>query len=170
MNNLELEIPPAKEREPDLTWIHQNIHLFAPLAREGFKKKGRGAIVANLRELVLRLHYEEGHPFNYQPAHGEWLETAKEFMPESERLALTTWFHEYNPSTELLIVLYKYERVCPYRLALPSPEDLDDEIRGAYVYAEHEERQKRLACSDFWARDFRLASPYRPFWNSRVDS
>lgn len=159
----------SETERADAEWMTENLYRFAPLARDGFQVKGRGAIVANLAELVLRLHYEEGHPFNYQPAYDAWLETAKEFMEPSERVSLAAWFEGYNPDTEILILLYKFERVSPYRVALPSPEDLDDEIRGAYVYAEQDERQRRLTCSDFWARDFRLASPYLPFWKDRLD-
>lgn len=170
MQEFEFEGPATEEVAADQVWINRNMYLFAPLAREGFEKIGRGVIVVNLAELVLRLHSAEGHPFNYHTSDGEWLETAKEFMPESERLLVTTWLRAYNPDAELLILLYKFERVSLYRLAPPSPENLDDEIRGAYVLAEHEERQKRLMCSDFWGRDFRLASPYLPYWKDRVGS
>lgn len=170
MREVEFEIPTAKERTADQAWIRQNMQLFAPLARDGYAGKGRGALAVNIAELVLRLHFEEGHPFNYHPSHGEWLETANAYMPESERLDLLEWFDHYNPDTELLILLYKFERVSAHRLPLPSSEDLEDEIRGAYVLAESEERQNRLACSDFWARDFRLAAPYLPFWKDRTDS
>ena len=169
MHELAFENPTPEEIVADQMWMWQNMHLFAPLVREGFAQKGRGAVTANLAELVLRLHSAEGHSFNYHAAHGAWLETANAFMPESERVRLTAWFQEYNPDFELLILLYKFERVLPYRLPFPPAEDLDDEMRGAYVQAEAEERRQRLACSDFWARDFRLASPYLFLWKERME-
>ena len=169
MYELDFENIPPEEIAADQAWMRQNMHLFAPLAREGFAQKGRGAITANVAELMLRLHSAEGHAFNYHAAPGAWLETANAFMPASERVRLTAWLQEYIPDSELLILLYKFERVLPYRLSFPLPEDLDDEMRGAYVQAEAEERQQRLACSDFWARDFRLASPYLFFWKEQME-
>lgn len=156
-----------EEKSYDRKWIVQNLHLFVPLAREGFQQLGRGAILVNLAELILRKHYEEGHPFSYHAAAEDWL-SSDEFSEESTRVSLGKALETYAPDTEFVLVLVKAHRAAIHRFPLPPEDEADFEIRGAYVNAEAEERHNRLTCTDFWAREFRLTSPYTLEWLYRV--
>jgi hypothetical protein len=155
----------------DRYWIAENLHWFAPLAREGFAMSGRGAILVNLAELILRRNYEEGHPFNYHPTVERWLETddfedgtVEAFTRQKIRQGL----EEYDPAQEFLLVLVRSPVPTFHRLKFPNPEEEDLEIRGRYLDAEEEHRFNRLCCSDFWARSFRLTSPHTGEWLYRV--
>jgi len=156
-----------EEKSYDRKWIVNNLHLFVPLAQEGFQKLGRGAILVNLAELILRKHYEEGHPFNFHAASEDWLES-DEFAQENTRVSLRKMLDTYTPETEFVLVLVKTQRITISRFPLPPLDEADFEIRGAYVNAESEERQKRLTCTDFWAREFHLTSPHTLEWLYRV--
>jgi hypothetical protein len=156
-----------EEKSYDRKWIVNNLHLFVPLAQEGFQRMGRGAILANLAELILRKHYEEGHPFNYHAASEDWLD-ADEFAEENTRLSLHRLLDTYTPESEFVLVLVKAHRAAIHRFPLPPEGETDFEIRGAYVNAEAEERHNRLTCTDFWAREYRLTSPYTLEWLYRV--
>ena len=41
-----------KERESDLSWIGENLHVFLPAAQQGFQASGRGALVIDTTTLV----------------------------------------------------------------------------------------------------------------------
>lgn len=153
----------AEEEAYDRKWIADNLYLFAPLAKEGFQTVGRGAILVNLAELILRRHYEEGHPFNYHAPSESWLE-ADELADRDTRKRVMNLLSAYSPDREFLLVLVKYNRCSIHRVSLPTAEEADMEIRGAYVSAEHEERQTRLTCTDFWARPLRLTSRHNVEW------
>lgn len=157
------------EASYDARWIGENLYLFDPLAREGFAALGRGTIVANVGELIRRIHYEEGHPFNYRTAErGDWLESVELYDP-SQRVSVSDLLKTYAPQNEMVVVLAKDFRVSAYRVPLLAEEDRDQEIRGAYVNAEAEERRNRLASSDPWGRGFRLAKPYALLWDMKRD-
>lgn len=159
-----LEIEIKGETAYDQQWIAQNGGLFAPLAREGFETLHRGAIVANVGALVLRKFGAEGHPFNYRAASDwDWQDT-EEIRELSLRVSLHDLLRVYNPAEEFIAVLVKDFRADVYRVPLPAPEDLDPEIRGAYVEAEAEERRARLSCTDKSGLDFRLAGRYEKLW------
>lgn len=156
-----------EERRYDRKWIVNNLPLFVPLAREGFEQVGRGAILVNLAELILRKNYEEGHPFNYHAASEDWLEL-DDFAEVDTRMSLRKTMETYRPETEFVLVLVKTDRAAIHRFPLPPEDESDFEIRGAYVNAEAEERQRRLTCTDFWARQCRLTSPHTAEWLYRV--
>lgn len=71
---------------------------------------------------------------------------------------------EYDYATEFVLVLVKYDRVTIHRLPLRTPDEIDREIRKPDMKANVAERQRRLACTDFWGRDFRLAAPHTFEW------
>ncbi len=141
------------------------MYLFDPLARDGFASLGRGAIVVNLAELIFRKNYEEGHPFNYRSlSHlADWFDT-EEFTQTSQPVRVQEMLFEYDPSMEMVVVLVKDLRGSAYRMLLPSEEERDQEIRGAYVEAEAVERHNRLNGPDPWGRDFRLATCHVGMW------
>lgn len=155
----------------DRRWIADNLHWFAPLAREGFAMFGRGAVLVNLGELILRRNSEEGHPFNYHPSIEGWPET-DEFedgtVEAFTRQKIRQNLADYDPAQEFLLVLVRSPLPTLHRLPFPNPEEEDVEIRGRYVDAEEEHRCHRLCCSDFWARAFHLASPHTFEWLYRV--
>lgn len=166
---IEREANKALEAEAsyDARWIGENIYLFDPLARQGFAALGRGAIVANVGELIRRIHYEEGHPFNYRTAErGDWLESV-ELNDMSQVGSVPDLLKTYDPQNEMVVVLAKDFRGSAYRVRLLAEDEIDQEVRGAYVNAEADERRNRLTSSDPWGRDFRLASPYALLWDLR---
>ena len=164
---VEHELLQNLEREAayDAQWIGENMHLFDPLAREGFAFCGRGAIVANTGVFVRRIYAAEGHPFNYRSAAQleEWSET-DEFTQMSQPESVPEMLNAYDPLREMVVVLLKDWRGSAYAIPLLAEQDRDTEIRGAYVYAEAEERIRRLQSPDPWAHAFRLASPHRALW------
>lgn len=152
----------------DHSWIAPQRDQFSLLARDGFQLVGRGAVMVNLQELILRKFAAEGHPFNYHGVSPELLES-REFDNETARTHLLPLVEQYNPEREFVLVLVKHQRCSIHRLALPTPEEEAQlEIRGAYLDAESEERQARLTCSDFWARQYYLAEPHTAEWRYRV--
>jgi len=169
MSLKESESDTSDERASDLAWIDLNLYLFAPLARDGFDVKGRGAIHVNLNELLLRKNYEEGHPFHYHSQTHDFGERENAISEARQRIRLDNLMQHYDPTAEFLIVLHKYEHVSMHPIPFPNPEEMATEIRGAYVDAEAEERRARLTCTDFWARDFHLASPYPEIWRYHVE-
>jgi hypothetical protein len=156
-----------EDRAYDHTWIAENRDRFALLARDGFQLFGRGAVLVNLSELILRKHSEEGHPFNYHAPSPEWYD-AEEITPESVRLPLLPLLLQYSPKKEFVLLLVKYNRSSLHRVPLPTQDEMNLEIRGAYIDAEAEERQARLTCTDFWARQYHLTSPHTAEWLYRV--
>lgn len=156
-----------EQRSYDHSWIAENLHSFAPLARDGFQYEGRGAVLVNLAELILRKHSEEGHPFNYHPQSEGWINDM-EFESETTRTRLSGWLDQYSPEAEFVLVLVKHNRFALHRISLPLEHEMDAEIRGAYVEAEMDERYARLAVTDFWARQYHLTSPHTGEWLYRV--
>lgn len=167
MSGERLDEADLEDQAYDRKWIADNVHLFAPLAHEASQSIGRGAVLVNLAELILRRHYEEGHPFSYHAPSESWLE-ADELADGDTRKRVTNLLAEYSPDKEFVLVLVKYNRCSIHRVSLPTTEEMDHEIRGAYVEAEAEERIGRLTCTDFWARRFRLTSPHTAEWLYRV--
>lgn len=159
--------PDFEDQAYDHKWIADNVDLFAPLAEEGFQSIGRGAILVNLAELILRRYNGEGHPFSYHAPSESWLE-ADELADGDTRKRVTNLLAEYSPDKEFVLVLVKYNRCSIHRVSLPTAEERDTEIRGAYLDAEADERRGRLTCTDFWAREFRLTTPHTAEWLYRV--
>lgn len=157
-----------EDRAYDRTWIALQIDRFSLLARDGFALLGRGAVMVNLGELILRKFAAEGHPFNYHPIAPELLEY-REFDNETARAHLLRLVEGYDPEREFVLVLVKHQRCSIHRVALLTPaEEAQLELRGTYLDAEAEERQARLTCSDFWARQYHLAEPHNAEWVYRV--
>jgi hypothetical protein len=102
--------PTDEERQSDLDWIRENTHLFLPMAREGFDRFGRGALVVDTTQQPTG----EGHPFGYFPQ--EMLEDEA----DEDTLRLVS---EYEPDGEFVAVLLKHRyRVSSYRLRMIEGE------------------------------------------------
>ena len=100
-----------RERQPDLAWIVENIHIFWPAATTAFEKQGRGAIVVDTTSRPAG----EGNPFGYFP---------QEFFEQRDYEDTNRMVAQYDPETELVVMLLKsIDRTSTYRLrgVLPKP-------------------------------------------------
>lgn len=52
-----------RERASDLAWISENVHVFWPVAQQGYEEHRRGAIIVDTTQRPTG----EGHPFGYFP-------------------------------------------------------------------------------------------------------
>ena len=93
-----------KERQRDLEWIRENLHIFLPAAGAAFQETGRGAIVVD----VTSRPTGEGHPFSYFP---------QEVLEQYEDKDINRMMKEYNPAEEFVVVLLKSKnRTSTYRV------------------------------------------------------
>jgi len=91
-------------REGDRSWIHKNMNVFWPLAKNLFKKHGRGAFVV---DTTWQPDTDSGHPFGYY--------TKGQLDEEDEDVMRMV--REYRPAKEFVIVLLKEdERQSSYRV------------------------------------------------------
>lgn len=157
----------ATEKAQDLAWVAWNRFLFDPLAREGYVRQGRGAIVVNLCQWVTRAGGEVGHPFNYYAAQdSSWTDPAQLWsLQRTGRIQML--LRDYHPKTEWVLGLLKPTHAVSYRLPLPAPHERDREIRGTCLNAEMEERRQRLRTDDPTRPEFTLTTPYTPEWYRR---
>jgi hypothetical protein len=99
-----------RERMGDLAWIGENMHVFWPIAQQGYETLGRGAIVVDTTSRPTG----EGHPFGYFP---------REVIEEKGDEDTQRLVREYDPPTEFVSVLLKtQERVSSYRLRVIDSE------------------------------------------------
>lgn len=102
-----------QERAGDLAWIGENVHIFWPAARIGYKTVGRGAIVVDTTSRPTG----EGHPFGYLD------QAAIDHQGDEDTQRLV---REYDPSWEFVTSLLKTEdRVSSYRLGVTSARPRD---------------------------------------------
>jgi hypothetical protein len=151
----------------DRKWIADNLALFAPLAREGFRWLGRGAVLVNVAELILRRRVQEGHPFNYHTPSQAWSEADELARIDTRRRAINL-LEEYRPEKEFVLALVKHHRWAIYRVALPNEARANDELRRADGDGELASAGRRLKCTDFWARGHPLTTPHTAEWLYRV--
>jgi hypothetical protein len=97
-----------RERQGDLRWIGDNLHLFWPAASKAFVTAGRGAIVV---DTTTQLAPGLGNPFAYFTL-ADLEQTGDE---HTRRMA-----QAYNPQQELVLVLLKSSgRTSTYHVQLP---------------------------------------------------
>ena len=95
-----------RERQNDLLWIQDNLHVFWPVATTGFAEGGRGAIVVDTTSRPTG----EGNPYGYL------LQAAFEHGDDED---IKRMIGEYDPRRELVLVLIKSEnRTSTYRVAM----------------------------------------------------
>ncbi len=93
-----------QEREHDLAWIGENLHIFRQAARAAFESSGRGAIVVDTTSRPTG----EGNPFGY---------FAQELLEQRDDEDIKRMVSEYNPEEELVLVLIKsQDRTSAYRV------------------------------------------------------
>ena len=94
-----------RERDSDIDWIAENIHIFSPAAKEAFEELGRGALVIDTTSRPT----EQGNPFGYFP---------QEQLLQYEDEDIDRMVREYDPETEFVVVLVKpNDRTSSYRVA-----------------------------------------------------
>jgi hypothetical protein len=94
-----------EERQKDIDWIKENMHIFVPAAATAFRDGGRGAIVVDTTSLPVE---GAGHPFGY------YLQGTIE---EADDEDIKRMVREYQPEQEFVIVLLKpAERTSSYRV------------------------------------------------------
>lgn len=97
----------GRERESDLHWIKENLHLFQIAAKVAFADVGRGAIVV---DTTIQPARDVGHPFGY---------FAQEQIHEYGDTDVIRMVCDYDPTEEIVIVLLKTEkRTSAYRIRL----------------------------------------------------
>jgi hypothetical protein len=102
-----------RERQGDLDWIRENLHVLWPFAATAFTAQGRGAIMV---DTTSQPKLGLGNPFGYLP------------QPEIEKLQdadVMRMVTQYDPNREVVIVLLKSgERTSTYRVQA-RPRELD---------------------------------------------
>ena len=95
-------------RADDLAWIKGNLHVFWPVAQQGYEEFGRGAIVVDITSRPTG----EGHPFGYFPQ----AKVEQSDDEEAQRMV-----REYDPTWEMVTVLLKtHNRISVYRVGVLS--------------------------------------------------
>ena len=101
----------GRERESDLHWIRENLHLFQIAAKVAFADAGRGAIVV---DTTIQPAPDSGHPFGY---------FGQEQIHEYGDQDIIRMVRDYEPAEEIVIVLLKAkERTSAYRIRLQRRE------------------------------------------------
>lgn len=96
-----------RERQSDLRWIRENLHVFIPAAKEGYEQAGRGALVV---DTTVQPSPGAGHPFGY---------SSQEQINEHDDEDIKRLVREYNPPSELVIVMLKpKDRTSSYRVRM----------------------------------------------------
>jgi len=96
-----------KERQADMGWIDENVHIFWPTAVAGFQDTGRGAIVVDTTSQPIE---GAGNPFAYFP---------QAFMEMYDHEDTKQLVREYNPQQEMVVMLLKnHDRTSAYRIRL----------------------------------------------------
>ena len=100
-----------RERQKDMEWIKENLHVFQPAAQIAFEQQGRGAIVVDTTSRPTG----EGHPFAY---------FNQELVEKEDDEDIKRMVREYNPKAEFIVVLLKTKKkTSAYRIK-PLPRDL----------------------------------------------
>jgi hypothetical protein len=93
-----------KERDSDMEWIRENVHIFLPAATEQFAAQGRGVIVVDTTQQPTG----QGHPFGYMP---------QSIVEEKDDEDVKRLVREYNPENEFVVVMLKTgNRTSSYRI------------------------------------------------------
>lgn len=119
-----------KDRERDLAWIGENVHIFWPAAQLGYESVGRGAIVVDTTTRPTG----EGHPFGYLDQ-----EAIEQGGDEDTQYLVRA----YEPREEFITTLLKpQERMSSYRLKVLAREDLAARVATSDVVDPEEQTEK----------------------------
>lgn len=99
-----------RERQRDLEWVSDNLHVFWPVAQAAFAEQGRGAIVVDTTITARPAGKGSGgNPFGYFP---------QATFESDDDEDIKRMVRAYDPTQELVIVLIKSDnRVSMYRVA-----------------------------------------------------
>jgi len=93
-----------RDRQRDMEWIGENLHIFWPVAAAAFAEQGRGAIVVDTTTRPTG----RGHPFGYFPQ----AEIEQRDDEDIKRMV-----REYDPKRELVVVMLKpNDHISTYRV------------------------------------------------------
>jgi hypothetical protein len=100
----------VREREQDLTWIRENMHVLLPAAKRAFEDSGRGAIIVDTNTVIEQAGHA-GNPIYYLP---------EQQIVQNGWLPAIKMVREYEPTWEFVTVLMKRNRESAYRIGVPS--------------------------------------------------
>lgn len=100
--------------------IHENLHVFWPLAQKGVQEFGRGGIVSDTTVPPVEHEGGKGHPFAYLPSSV----FEKQGWEDVMRMV-----NQYDPTWKFVVVLLKPEnRESAYRVGVPSQKNTDNQL------------------------------------------
>jgi hypothetical protein len=100
------------ERDSDIAWIVENMHVFEPAAQEQFTSQGPGAIVV---DTTIQPDPNAGHPMYY---------VAKEMVEQAGDDDVKRMVGAYDPAREFVLVMLKpHNRVSTYQVQFPSQQE-----------------------------------------------
>ena len=103
--------PPEGERENDLEWINENLHVLYPAALLGHEALGRGALVVDTLTVIIQEN-QIGNPMYYLPL--------KDIVKRRDRDTLRM-VRAYDPVREFVTVLLKEnDKESVYRIFIPG--------------------------------------------------
>lgn len=98
------------ERQSDLAWIRDNLHVFTPVANEAFQQYGRGALVV---DTTVQPIPGGGHPFGFY---------TQEQVEAYDDEDIKRLVRQYNPRAEFVVVMLKEEgKMSSYRIRVFRP-------------------------------------------------
>ena len=94
-----------RERQHDMEWIKENLHIFWPAATNAYVQAGRGVIIVDTTQQPVE---GLGHPFGY---------FAQSFVEQRDIEDIKRMVRKYDPDNELVVALLKPgERISTYRV------------------------------------------------------
>ena len=94
-----------RERQHDMKWIPENLHIFWPAATDAYVQAGRGVIIVDTTQQPVE---GLGHPFGYFP---------QSFVEQRDSEDIKRMVREYDPDNELVVAMLKPgERISAYRV------------------------------------------------------
>lgn len=107
-----------EEREGDLGWIRENLHLFWPMAQLGYQEVGRGSIFVD-----ATTSYEHPGGVGNLMAYLEQAIVEELADEDTQRLV-----RDYDPETQFVTTLLKaQDRLSSYRVGFAVPEALGEQ-------------------------------------------
>jgi hypothetical protein len=103
--------PPEQDRQNDLKWLRENLHVLYPAALIGHEAKGRGALFVDTLTVIVE-DDRAGNPMVYVPQ--------RDIAAKGDKDALRM-VRAYDPVREFVTVLLKADdKESVYRIYVPS--------------------------------------------------
>jgi hypothetical protein len=100
------------ERDSDIAWIVENMHVFEPTAQQQFTSQGPGVLVV---DTTSQPDPKAGHPMYY---------VAKDMVEQAGDDDVKRMVGAYDPTHECVIVMLKPDnRVSTYQVQFPSHQE-----------------------------------------------